>query len=101
MANFIKVASRGEIADGTGKTVDAAGRAIALFNVGGKFYAIDNTCKHRGGPLGEGELDGTHVICPWHGWEYDVATGANLDDPNVKVGCYAVKLDGDDILVEV
>ncbi len=101
MASFIKVATRAEIADGGGKTVDAAGKAIALFNVGGKFYAIDNTCKHRGGPLGEGELDGANVICPWHGWEYDVTTGANLDDPNVRVGCYAVKLDGDDILVEV
>ncbi len=101
MASFIKVATRAEITDGTGKTVDAAGKAIALFNVAGKFYAIDNTCKHRGGPLGDGELDGTNVTCPWHGWEYDVTTGANLDDPNVKVGCYAVKLDGDNILVEV
>jgi nitrite reductase (NADH) small subunit len=101
MASFIKVATRADIADGTGKTVDVSGKPIALFNVGGKFYAIDNTCKHRGGPLGEGELDGTNVICPWHGWEYDITTGANLDDPNVKVGCYPVKLDGDDILVEV
>jgi 3-phenylpropionate/trans-cinnamate dioxygenase ferredoxin component len=101
MASFIKVATRAEVADGTGKTVDAAGKPIALFNVGGKFYAIDNTCKHRGGPLGEGELDGIHVTCPWHGWEYDVTTGANLDDPNVKLGCYPVKLDGDDILIEM
>ena len=96
----IKVASRGEIPEGTGKTVDLEGKKIALFNVGGKFYAIANECKHRGGPLGEGTLDGNIVTCPWHGWEYDVATGANLDDENVKVGCYAVKLDGDDILIE-
>ena len=96
----IKVASRADIPTGTGKVVEADGKQIALFNVDGKFYAIDNTCKHRGGPLGEGELDGTNVICPWHGWEYDVTTGKNLDDENVRVGCYVVKLEGDDIIIE-
>jgi nitrite reductase (NADH) small subunit len=50
--------------------------------------------------LAEGELDGTTIVCPWHGWEYDITTGANLDDPSVKLGCYPVKADGDDILVE-
>jgi nitrite reductase (NADH) small subunit len=101
VASFIKVAARGDVPEGTGKTVEAGGRQIALFNASGKFYAIDNTCKHRGGPLGEGELDGTSVTCPWHGWEYDITTGANLDDANVKVGCYPVKIEGDDVLVEV
>ncbi|MGH7863833.1 MAG: Rieske (2Fe-2S) protein, partial [Candidatus Binataceae bacterium] len=61
MAEFIKVATRADVAPGAGTTVEAAGRSIALFNVGGKFFAIDNTCKHRGGPLGEGELDGVNV----------------------------------------
>jgi nitrite reductase/ring-hydroxylating ferredoxin subunit len=101
VAEFIKVATRAEVPEGTGTTVEAAGRKIALFNVGGVFHAIDNTCKHRGGPLGEGELDGANVTCPWHGWEYDVTSGANLDDPNIKVACFAVRTDGDDILVEV
>lgn len=96
----IKVASRTEIPEGTGKTVDLEGKKIALFNVGGVFYAIANECKHRGGPLGEGTLDGSVVTCPWHGWEYDVATGVSLDDENVTVGCYTVKLEGDDILIE-
>ena len=96
----IKVASRADIPSGTGKVVEADGKQIALFNVDGKFYAIDNTCKHRGGPLGEGELDGTNVVCPWHGWEYDVTTGKNLDDENVRVGCYTVKLEGDDVILE-
>ena len=100
MASFIKVATVSEFPDGTGKTVEAGGKQIALFNAGGKFFAIDNACKHRGGPLGEGELDGTSVICPWHGWEYDITTGANLDDATVKLGCYAVKVEGSDILVE-
>jgi 3-phenylpropionate/trans-cinnamate dioxygenase ferredoxin component len=101
VGNFVKVARRDEIPEGTGKTVEAAGKPIALFNAGGKFYAIHNTCLHRGGPLGEGDLDGTVVTCPWHGWQYDVTTGSNLDDPNRKVACFPVQVQGDDIVVEI
>ena len=101
MANFVKVAALADVPAGTGKVIEAGGKQIAIFNAGGNFYAIDNACKHRGGPLGEGELDGTTVICPWHGWEYDVTSGANLDDPNMKLGCYPVKIEGDSVLVEV
>ena len=100
MANFVKVARRGEIPDGSGRIVEAGGRSIALFNTGGRFYAIDNACLHRGGPLGEGDLMGTTVVCPWHGWEYDVVTGESVDDPKVKVSCFAVRVDGEDILIE-
>ena len=100
MASFVKVAKVTDVPVGSAKLVEAGGKQIALFNAGGKFYAIDNTCKHRGGPLAEGELDGTTITCPWHGWEYDITTGANLDDATVKLGCYAVKAEGDDILVE-
>ena len=57
----------------------------ALFNVDGGFYAINDVCGHRGGPLGEGELDGKTVICPWHGWRWDVTTGANVNNPAVKI----------------
>ena len=55
----------------------------------------------QGGPLDEGEIDGTTVTCPWHGWEYNVTTGENLDDPDTKQETYAVKVEGDDIFVEV
>ena len=59
MASFVKVAKVADVPEGSAKLVEAGGKQIALFNAGGKFYAIDNTCKHRGGPLAEGELDGT------------------------------------------
>lgn len=101
MGKFVKVARRNEIPDGTGKTVEAGGRRIALFNSGGTFHAIDNACGHRGGPLGEGEIYGTRVICPLHGWEYDFITGCNVDDPSTRLRRFAVKLDGDDVLVEI
>lgn len=100
MASFVKVARRDEIPDGGGKTIEVGGRKIALFNSGGNFYAIDNTCRHRGGPLGEGDVFGNTVVCPWHGWEYDITTGQSVDDPSVKVACFAVRVDGDDVLVE-
>ncbi len=101
MANLVKVARRDEIPEGTGKIVEVGGKKIAVFNAGGTFYAIDNTCRHRGGPLGEGEVYGTRVICPWHGWEYDLATGCNVDDPSVTVACFAVRIDGDNVMLEM
>ena len=99
MANFVKVADAGEIAPGTGKCVAADGKEIAVFNVGGTFHAMDNTCLHRGGPLGEGELEGTIVTCPWHGWQYDVTTGVNTMDDSQRVERYEVKVEGEAVLV--
>jgi nitrite reductase (NADH) small subunit len=101
MANFVRVAATGEIPAGQGKTIEVDGKQIALFNVDGTLYAIDNTCKHRGGPLGEGELDGTNVICPWHGWTYNVTNGECLDEPDCHVETYDVRVEGNDVLVGV
>ena len=78
---------------GAGTTVDAAGRTLGLFNVDGALYAVDNTCPHRGGPLGEGDLEGAIVTCPWHGWRYDVTTGTRDGDPVVRVACYPVTVE--------
>ena len=101
MAVLTKVAKTSEIPTGTGKVVEVEGKAIAVFNCDGTFYAIENTCKHRGGPLGEGMLSGTAVTCPWHGWEYDVTSGACSMDASVKNQAFAVKVEGDDVLVSL
>lgn len=101
MGEFRKVAAVSEIPPGKGKTVAVGAKKIALFNVEGKFYAIDNTCLHRGGPLGEGNLKGRSVSCPWHGWEYDVTTGASSVNPSVKVATYPVRVEGDDVEVQI
>jgi nitrite reductase (NADH) small subunit len=101
MSNFVKVASLSELAAGCCKMVDVNGKAVALFNVNGTVYALDNTCLHRGGPLGEGELEGETVSCPWHGWQYNVKTGENVMDPAVKVAVYPVQVEGGDIKVAV
>jgi len=101
MADFVKVLSTSDLAEGQGKVVQAGGKAIAVFNVGGTVYALDNTCLHRGGPLGEGELEGAVVTCPWHMWEYDVRTGEKVGAPTVKVATYPVQVEGPDIKVAV
>ena len=101
MADFTRVASATEIPVGTGKVVQAGGKTLAVFNCDGTFYAIDNTCKHRGGPLGEGTLSGTSVTCPWHGWEYDVTSGKCQMDESIAVQKFDVKIQGDDVLVAV
>src|SRR5206468_1919757 len=67
-ARRVRVAAVGDVASGEGRVVEVEGKTLALFNVDGTYYAIDNSCAHRGGPLGEGELDGCVVTCPWHAW---------------------------------
>ena len=101
MAKFVKVASLSELTPGSAKVVEALGKSIALFNVGGTIYATDNTCLHQGGPLGEGQLMGEVVICPWHQWEYNVRTGENVDDNSLKLATFPVQVDGSDIKVAV
>ena len=97
MANFVKVCKTGEVKAGCGKSVDINGKAVGVFNVDGKFHVLDNTCLHRGGPLGEGELEANVVTCPWHGWQFNVTTGVCVNNPSAKVETYQVKVEGDDV----
>jgi len=97
----VRVGRTGEVPAGEGRVVDAEGRALALFNVAGAYYAIDNECPHRGGPLGEGDLDGTQVLCPWHGWRWEVTSGANANNPAVRVPCFPVTVEGGEIFVDL
>ena len=102
MAKAIKVAQASDLSPGSGTTVEAEGHRIALFNVQGTFYAIDDTCPHRGGPLGEGELHGPTVTCPWHGATFDVQTGAVTGPPaRASVRSFCVRVEGNDVLVEL
>jgi nitrite reductase (NADH) small subunit len=101
MGDFVKICKTSDVKTGSGKSIEINGKAIAVFNVDGKFYAINDVCGHRGGPLSEGELDGNTVICPWHGWRYDVTSGANELVPDFPTEKYAVKIEGDDVLVEI
>ena len=99
MADYIRVIEVGDIPPGRGHVTEVNGHSIAIFNVDGTFFALDNTCAHRGGPLGEGELDGEVVTCPWHSWEYNVRTGISLTTPSASVKTYEVKVDVDDVKI--
>ena len=102
MAKTIKIAQTSELSPGTGKVVQTEGRSIALFNVEGAFYAIENTCTHRGGPLGEGELKGDTVECPWHGAHFNVKTGTVTGPPApTGVRSFPITVTGNDVFVEV
>jgi len=101
MADFVKVASLTELPPGSARTVEVNGKAIALFNVQGTVYATDNTCLHQGGPLGEGDLIGEVVVCPWHQWEYDVRTGEMPGNSSIKISTYPVQVEGDQIKVAI
>ena len=101
MAEHVTVAKTDELQPGQGMVAEVAGKEIALFNVGGTVYALNNTCVHRGGPLGEGDLDGEVVSCPWHNWEYNVTTGACLTNPSTCVATFPVVVDGNEIKVEL
>jgi nitrite reductase (NADH) small subunit len=101
MAEFVKVAACSEVPPGTAKAVESDGKAIALYNVDGNVFATTNTCPHRGGPLGEGELASEVITCPWHGFQYNVKTGACLTNPALSLSRHAVRLEGDSILVEI
>ena len=102
MAGFVKAAKSDEIAPGHGKMVELNGKKIAIFNVEGAFYAIDDTCTHRGGPLSQGAVSGTTVTCPWHGAQYDLVEGGVLTPPAPQgVASYKVVVEGDDISIEL
>jgi len=101
MAEFVFGAKTDDIPAGRSRTICLGEKRIALFNVDGAFYAIDDTCLHRGGPLGEGELEGGVVTCPWHGWKYDVRNGEMTMNPAARVKCYPTRIDGSDVQVGV
>lgn len=99
MTDFVRVAKASEIPPGSSKVVVVLGQPVALFNVDGSFHAVSNVCLHRGGPIGEGILDGPIVTCPLHGWEYDVRTGKNVANPMARLRTFTVRLEGEDVLV--
>jgi len=102
LADFVKVAKTNEIEPGQARLVDVQGKQIALFNVDGKFFALANTCTHRGGPLAEGRDLRHEVTCPWHGARFDVRTGEVVGPPAQQaVARYGVRVTESDIEVEM
>jgi nitrite reductase/ring-hydroxylating ferredoxin subunit len=102
MAELIKIGNKSNVAAGSSIAVEVHGQRVAVFNVDGTFYALGGTCTHRGGPLAEGQLDGTTVTCPWHRAQFDLKTGNVLNPPAPRsVPSYKVLIEGDDLIIEL
>ncbi len=101
---FTKAVAVKDVPEGKGKKVSLNGKEIAILNLGGKFFALDNKCTHAGGPLSAGKLDGNGccVECPWHGSVFDLKSGKNTAGPAKRpVAVYKTKVEGNDVLVDV
>jgi nitrite reductase/ring-hydroxylating ferredoxin subunit len=102
MPKLIKLAVTQDLPPGQAAAFDCEGQRIAVFNVGGAYYAIEDTCPHAGGPLSEGQVEGHKVTCPWHGADFDLKNGAVLGPPAFEgVKAFKVVVEGDDIKVEI
>ena len=98
---LIEVANTAEIPLGRVKAYSVNGHTIAIYHTEEGWFATDNTCPHRGGPLAEGDLIGNEITCPWHLWGFDVATGRCPGNPEVRVAAHEVRVENDRILVRL
>jgi nitrite reductase/ring-hydroxylating ferredoxin subunit len=94
------VAPTADVQPGRPHTVAVDGREIAIFNVGGRFYAIDNTCPHQGAPLAEGWIEGTTITCPWHAWCFRLTDGMMTLGAFASVDTFAVKVADETVFVD-
>jgi nitrite reductase (NADH) small subunit len=97
--DFVTVARVADLAPGTAKAVVVGEREIALFNVDGGFYALDNTCPHQGGPLAEGWIEAKTVTCPWHAWCFRLTDGKMTLGEYASVDAFDVRVDGEDVKI--
>jgi 3-phenylpropionate/trans-cinnamate dioxygenase ferredoxin component len=102
MTDFVKVARTGDIGPGQARLIDMKGKQIALFNVDGEFFALDNMCTHEEASLAEGEICGHEVTCPLHGAKFDIRSGEVLGPPAYDdVASYTVRVSGGDVEIDV
>ncbi len=103
MAEYVKIGKTSEIEDKGAKCVEVGGKTLAVFNLGGDFYCIDDMCPHEDGPLSEGFVEGDEVECPWHAASFNIKTGKLKQEGPAydDVATYKVRVSGDDIEVEV
>ncbi|HEX9189308.1 MAG TPA: Rieske 2Fe-2S domain-containing protein [Vicinamibacteria bacterium] len=101
MPEYLPAIDMEALPPGRAAEVTVAGQAIALFNVNGTFHALSGRCPHRGGPLGQGFVEGPQVSCPWHNWTFDVTTGANVASPDLGVPRYEVKVENGQVCVKL
>jgi nitrite reductase (NADH) small subunit len=101
LPEFRPVIAVASLPPGQAAEVTVDGQTVAVFNVDGTFHALAGRCPHRGGPLGQGFLDGSQVSCPWHNWTFDVTTGENVASADLKVPRYEMRVENGQVYVRL
>jgi nitrite reductase (NADH) small subunit len=102
MSPFVKLATESDLPKkNEAKEFPCGDKMICVANVNGTITAMDNVCLHRGGPLGQGVIEKGKVVCPWHGWAWDPATGQAVHNPAAKLNVYPIKIENGEVLVEI
>src|SRR5262245_5534367 len=102
MARFVEVAKKSEIPENGAIGVETEGKRLALINLNGEIYAIDDDCPHEGGPLSEGTISGEDIVCRWHSSHFNIKTGrVSMDPATSNVATYRVHIVGDAVEVEI
>jgi nitrite reductase (NADH) small subunit len=102
MPDFVRICSQSELpAAGEVREFTAGGRAFCVANLNGTISVLDGVCPHEGGPLGEGSIEAGRVVCPWHGYAFDLQTGESEDDPEVKAQVLAATVEAGELRVMI
>ncbi len=102
MAEFVRICGKAELPSaGQAREVAVGDRLLCIANENGSISVMDNVCPHRGGPLGQGMIEGGKIICPWHAWAFDLKTGEATHAPQTKVPIYEVRVEGEDVFVKL
>ncbi len=99
--SFIEIANASELPVGRVKACSVEGKTIALYHTADGFFATDNVCPHRGGPLAEGDLIGNEITCPWHLWGFDVRSGVCSGNAQIRVAAHEVQVEGERVMVKL
>jgi nitrite reductase (NADH) small subunit len=101
MSALVKICAKGELPrPGDAREFSAGTRTLCIANFDGVIRALDSECPHRGGPLAEGMIEDGKLVCPWHGWAFDPATGAT-DAAQERVAVYPVSVEGEEVFVRI
>jgi nitrite reductase (NADH) small subunit len=102
MSQFVKLTDQAGLpAEGEAKEFPCGAKVICVANVNQVISAMDNVCLHRGGPLGQGVIEGNKLVCPWHGWQWDPKTGEAVHSPNLKLKVYPLKMENGEVMIEL
>jgi nitrite reductase (NADH) small subunit len=102
MPNFIKLTAQSELpAETQAKEFSCGNKVVCVANVNGTLSAMENVCLHRGGPLGQGVIEGGKIVCPWHGWQWDAQTGEAAHNPKIRISVYPLKMENDDVMIQL